>query len=308
VWTFAEHLAGGWFARGGEWAAVRGLVDVLGASARAVVDDVRAADAPLGALLDLAVQRSLVVIELALGGLLAERLREVDAELVTLQTEAQDTAEITARESLATLEQSGERTSERLVDRFIDRPTIPFLRPDRPTTSPGVSAEVLAAVAKAITLARARVAPDAALIGQALGAIESVATDTGGNFAAAVLSARELYGARSVDEAGVMPLFDALDQARALSAASVHQLRVPHPVRLRALRAISTALQRLVGATTGLALEAAAPFTERLREAQGVTAELRAAVARSERRRADLERRFASDPAAAWGGREPTQW
>lgn len=102
-----------------------------------------------------------------------------------------------------------------------------------------------------------------------------------------------------------MPLFDALDQARILVASSVHQLRTPPAIRVRALRALSTAHQRLVGATTGPVLEAVHPFTDRLREAQAVTAELRDAVARAERRRADLERRFATivDPSLPWGAR-----
>ena len=30
VWTFAQNLAGGWFERGGEWAPLRDLIDILG--------------------------------------------------------------------------------------------------------------------------------------------------------------------------------------------------------------------------------------------------------------------------------------
>jgi len=93
------------------------------------------------------------------------------------------------------------------------------------------------------------------------------------------------------------------DQARILVASCVHQLRTPPAIRVRALRALSTAHQRLVGATTGLVLEAVVPFTDRLREAQAVTGKLRDALARAERRRADLERRFATivDPSLPWG-------
>jgi hypothetical protein len=118
-----------------------------------------------------------------------------------------------------------------------------------------------------------------------------------------VLGARELHGVRSVDSAGATPLFDALDQARILVASSVHQLRASPAIRVRALRMLSTAHQRLVGAATGLVLEAVQPFTDRLREAQAATSELRDAVARAERRRADLERRFATivDPSLPWG-------
>lgn len=311
VWTFAQNLASGWFERGGDWKAVRGIVDILGASARTVVDGIRARDAQLGFLLDVAVSRALIVVELALGGLLAERLRQVDADLIELHTTAQDTMDLETGEMIEmgeTIETIEVR--ERPSERLIDRPTIPFLRLDRPTTSSGESAEVLNAIAKTITIARGQLSPRAELVAQILVALETVANDKGGNFAVAVLSARELYGTRSLDNAGVMPLFDAFDKARILVASSVHQVRVAPPIRVRVLRALSTAHQRLVGAATGLVLEVVAPFSERLREVQAVTGELRDAVAKAERRRADLERRFATivDSSLPWGARGSTEW
>lgn len=310
VWSFAQNLASGWFERGGDWQAVRGLVDVLATSARVVVDDIRAADARLGFLLDVAVSRALIVVELALGGLLAERLRQVDADLIELHGAALDTIEQTTDQSLEIQDRVNGGINRGINERFLDRPTLPFLRPDRPITNAGESAEVLAAITRTVTLARGRIAPSGQLLAQVLIALDTVAGDSAGNFAAAVLSARELYGVRTVDPAGVMPLYDALDQARILIAASVHQLRAPQPIRVRALRALSTAHQRLVGATTGLVLEASGPISERLREAQAVTGELRDAVARAERRRADLERKFATvvDPSLPWGARGATGW
>jgi len=366
VWTFAQNLAAGWFERGGDWKAVRGLVDILGAAARSVVDDIRARDAKLGFLLDVAVSRALIVVELALGGLLAERLRQIDSDLIELHGAALDTVEHDTLETAPPPEgaaeralerpgerpaevpdarpaggpgprpaarppalpparpaarapvppgappaaRPGERPSERTVDRFIDRPTIPFLRPDRPVTSSGESAEVLAAITKAITIARGRLSPRAELVAQILVALETVASDSGGNFAAAVLAARELYGIRSVDNAGVMPLFDAFDKARVVAASSVHQVRTSPAIRVRVLRALCVAHQRLVAAATGLVLEAVVPFGERLREVQGVTGELRDAVAKAEQRRADLERKFATivDPSLPWGARGSTEW
>jgi len=297
VWTFAQNLAGGWFERGGGWAAVRGLIDILGMSAHAVVDEVRAADAKLGFLLDVAVSRALVVAELALGGLLAERLRQVDTDLIELQT-LNEALEAPADE----LAETGER--------FVERPTIPFLQPERPVTNPGVSSEVLDGIHKTLTIARARTSPRGELVKQVLVALDAIASESGGSFATAVLSARELYGVRSVDDAGVQPLFDALDQARILTASSVHQLPASELTRARVLRAISTAHQRLVGATTGLVLEAVAPLSERLRGVQARTGELRDRVARAEQRRADLERRSATivDPSLPWGARGTTEW
>jgi protein phosphatase len=312
VWTFAQTLASGWFERGGEWTAVRGLIDILATSARAVVDDIRASDARLGFLLDVAVSRALIVVELALGGLLAERLNQVDAELIELHSAALDTIEHTTQESLELGELLEVRSSDdaRASERFIDRPTIPYLRPDRPITSSGESAEVLSAIGKAITLARGRLSPRAELVAQILAALETIANDRGGNFATAVLAARELYGVRAVDNAGVMPLFDAFDKARIVAASCVQQLRAPPAIRARVLRALSVAHQRLVGATTGLVLEAVAPVSERLREVQAVTGALRDAVAKVERKRADLERRFATivDPSLPWGARGNSEW
>jgi hypothetical protein len=249
-------------------------------------------------LLDVAVSRALVVAELALGGLLAERLRQVDTGLVELQSANDEIDTATEQERLDT----GER--------FIDRPTIPFLRPDRPVTSPGVSSEVIDAIAKTITIARARTAPRAELIKQTLSALEAIASEGSASFATAVLSARELYGVRSVDEQGVTPLFDALDQARIIAASSVHQIQATEPNRAKVLRALSVAQQRLVGAMTGLVLEAVAPYSERLREVQAVTVAMRDEVGRAEVRRAELERRFATniDPSLPWGSRGTTEW
>jgi protein phosphatase len=303
VWTFAQNLAGGWFERGGGWAAVRGMIDILGMAARTVVDEIRAAEPKLGFLLEVAVSRALVVAELALGGLLAERLRHVDTELIELQTlnEALDSTTEDAPEGIT---EPGERSEP------VDRPTIPFLRMDRPVTNPGVSSEVLDGIYKTLTIARARTSPRAELVKNVLVALDAIASEGGTSFATAVLAARELYGVRSVDDAGITPLFDALDQARIIVTSAVHQIQATPANRARVLRAISTAHQRLVGATTGLVLEAVAPLSERLREVQTRTAQLRDQVARAERQRADLERRFATvvDPSMPWGSRGNTEW
>jgi protein phosphatase len=296
VWTFAQNLAGAWFERGGDWAAVRGIIDILGMSARTVVDEVRAAEPQLGFLLDVAVSRALVVAELALGGLLAERLRQVDTDLIELVS-LNDTVESPPEENTDT----GER--------FVERPTIPFLRPDRPVTVSGVSSEVLDGIDKTLTIARARTAPRAEVVKQALVALDAISSEGSGNFATAVLAARELYGVRAVDDAGIMPLFDALEQARVITLSSVHQIKTSESNRARVLRALSTAHQRLVGATTGLVLEAVAPYSERLREAQAMTGKLRDQLARAELRRAALERRFATTagPGSPWDDQGDTE-
>ncbi len=297
VWTFAQNVAGGWFERGGEWSALRNLMDILAMSARTVVEEIRLADAKLGFLLDVAVSRALVVAELALGGLLAERLRQIDADLIAIHTAIQDTVD-------------GDVDLASTDLRFLEQQTIPFLRPDRPVTNPGISAELIGAIEKTLTIARARTSPRAELVKNILSSLEAIATDASGNFASAVLAARELYGQRTVDDTAIMTIFDALDSARIITASSVHQISVPDALRAKVLRAISSAHQRLVNAMTGLVLEAVAPYSEKLKEAQGVTTELRDKVARAERKRAELERKFATtiDQSLPWEKRGVTEW
>jgi protein phosphatase len=302
VWTFAQNLAGGWFERGGAWAPLREMIDLLGTSARVVIDSIREDDAQLGFLLEVAVGRALVVAELALGGLLAERLRGVNDEVVALQTHLAETDRGDARVT--------DQDSEDTGGRFVDSPTVPFVRADRPATHSLGSPEVYDAIGKTLTIARARTAPRAELTRNVLGALDAIVHDAGDGPSAATLSARELYGVRAVDEAGIMPLFDALDQARIITASSVHQIGVADALRASALRAISVAHERLVGAVTGLVLESVAPISERLREVAADTATLRDEVAAAERRRAVLERKVAEsiDHSQPWERRGTTEW
>ena len=126
------------------------------------------------------------------------------------------------------------------------------MRADRAVSNPGVNAELVDAIGKALTIARARTAPRADLTKQILAALETIALDSTGQFASAVAAAREIYGVRTVDDAGIMPLFDALDQARIVTAASIHQIAAGDVLRAKVLRALSGAHQRLVSATTRL--------------------------------------------------------
>jgi protein phosphatase len=298
VWTFAQNLAGGWFERDGEWGALRGMMDILAMSARTVVDEIRTTDAALGFLLDVAVSRALVVAELALGGLLAERLRQVDGGLIQLHAAMQET--LLDHDVLA------DTTSSK----FIEQPTIPFLRADRPVTNSGISAELVGAIEKTLTVARARTSPRAELTKNILSALDTISGDASGNFASAVLSARELYGTRTVDDTGIMPIFDALDQARIIVASSVHQISATDALRAKVLSALSTAHQRLVSAMTGLVLEAVAPYSDRLREVQAQTSAMRDHVGRAEAKRAELEKKFATtiDQSTPWERRGNTEW
>lgn len=301
VWTFAQNVASGWFERSGDWAPLRQLMDILTASAGIVVHEIRLVDPKQGFQLDIAVSRALVVAELALGGLLAEQLRQVDAQLIAMHGALHDTLDVT----LTNEPDTGDGGAL-----FADRPTVPFLRPERQVTNPGLTAEVAAGIAKTLATARDRVSPKALLVRQILNALQQIATDATGNFAIAVLAAREIYGVRPVDDAGIIPLFEALDGARIITAAAIHQVGLPEALRAQILSVVSHALQRLVGAITGLVLEAVAPFSDRRKEAQRQTADLRERVAQAERKRADLERKLAStiDQSGPWGQRTNTEW
>ncbi len=308
VWTFAQNIAGGWFERSGEWAPLRNLMDILATAGRAVVDEIGVKDPQLGFLLQVAVSRALVVAELAIGGLLAARLDRVDNELIQYHAQHHDKTQ-----SVPRLEPDTDVTTPELNDSgerfFVDNPTVPFLRADRPVTSPGMNGELVTAIEKTITIARARTSHRAEHVKQILGVLEGIAVDST-NPTSAVLAAREIYGVRPVDDTGVMPLFDALDQARIIIAASVHQISAPDALRAKVLRALGGAHQRLVGATTNLVLDAVAPYSDRLREAQAKTSQMRDQVAAAERTRADLERKFAStiDQSQPWEKRGTTEW
>ncbi len=296
VWTFAQNLAGGWFDRGGGWFELRAMLDIFGQCARSVLDEIRASDHHLGYLLDVAVTRALVVAELAIGGMLAEQLREVDANLISLQA-ADDT-------------EDGVDAPRDSAERFGERPTIPVMRVDRPVTSSNEPIEVLSAIERTMAVARARTPPRADLVKRALTAIEAMVVESAGNYAIAVIAARDLYGVRSVDDAGVTPLFEALEQTWAITTASINQLQTQPLTKARALRVISTAHQQLCVAVTGLVLEAAAPYSARLQDVRAVTAQLREEVERVEQRRATLERKIADaiDPNLPWGSRGTTEW
>ena len=281
VWTFAQNLGAGWLDHGGDWAVLRAVLDILQGAAVEVVDAIRAEERRLGALLDIAVARALIVAELAVGNLLADRLRGVERELVDLHAVAAAAEPRT--------------DSGRLP--FSEDPTIPFLRSNRGVSTAGIEGAVDGAadgaigraVGEVLTIARAAVPSDALLVQRSIAALEAIAVH-GEEPPAVIAEARELYDMRTLDDVGLQPLFEALERVRLLVTTAVHQTRHPDAVKARALRVVSTCHQRLVATVTGLLLDAVAPATQRLRDAQRATAKLRAELERLERRRAELER------------------
>ncbi|MBP6628329.1 MAG: serine/threonine-protein phosphatase [Kofleriaceae bacterium] len=277
VWTYAHNLAVGWLGRGGEWGPLRALIDHLVAAARVVMDELRTEDPALLDLLDTALTRALVVAELAIGSVLDEQLRALDAELVALH---------------AAHPAHGDAAGSDESARFLDQPTIPFMGRRARTDDGGLSAELQAAVRGAVRSARSG-AGGLPLVEHVLSTIEAIATEAGGE-AVAELGARDLYGVRTIDEAGVAPLFDALERARLLVVTGVHRLAAAPAVKAGVLRRVGAAHQRLAGTVAALVVEAAEPAADRLRREQTKTAELRREALRVERRLAELELRSAT--------------
>jgi protein phosphatase len=87
VWTYSENLAKGWFDQGGDYAVLRGLIDILRQAADDVLADIEAHGEPFVLELDIAVTRALIVAEMPIGGLMADRLRAVEEELVQMRTQ-----------------------------------------------------------------------------------------------------------------------------------------------------------------------------------------------------------------------------
>jgi len=120
---------------------------------------------------------------------------------------------------------------------------------------------------------------------------------------------------RVVDEAGLTPLFDALDHARGQHVAAVRMVTAGAAVKAAALRRVAAAYQKLTAGVATLVVESVAPAAEHLREVARETARLRGEVAKNESRIAELERQFATvvDPdgssamRAALGRRRPPE-
>jgi hypothetical protein len=254
VWSFAENLAVGWLGQGGAWLALRELLDGLGRSADTVIGELRAEDPALAALIEAALARALVTAETAVGGVLAQRLRTVEAELVRHDAaRARQPAEVTAK--------------------FIDHPTVPYMRAvDAPTEAPGPDVQHLLEGARRRALGRPAATSDRALFTRALEHAHRVATAAtdGGD---AALAARELFDVRSLDEAGVTPLFDALDAARAAHVDAVRAVPGAAGGKVAALRRLTAAYQQLSSTIASLVVESVAPTAEALREAAAATAE-----------------------------------
>jgi protein phosphatase len=274
VWTYAENLAKGWFEQNGGYEALRDLFDMMREAADAVLADIRSADPAIGSALDIAVTRSLIVAEMALGGILADRLRRVEQHLVHAHAQQ-------ASQKAAEVQRAGT---------FTDQVTMPYMQAVRVDPA---SPDVARFLESALGHARNRVAGQ----GEKPGAYDCLtrahqaalrptgATD-------AVLAAREIYGVRALEEAGVAPLFDALDQARLAHADAIRSLEVDREIKAAAMRRVVVAHRRMMFAIAQLVVEAGNPISEKFHEAVESTARLRGQVGKLEAKIAEMERDF----------------
>ncbi len=268
VWTYAENLANGWFDQEGSYRVLAQLIEILRGAATAVVTAIAGDGEQFALALDVAVTRSFIVAEMAIGGLLAERLRLVEAELV---------------------QQQSRLDSDR---KFTNQPTMPYIpaqRVDAP--SPDVSD----------TLAQAIAGAQAALVGRGEkpGATECLdrahrACMQSDVVADIALAARELYGEHSDAEPGIGVLLDGLDQAREIHLEAVKVEEVELDVKAAALAMVAAAHQALFAAVAGLIVDAGAPISDALRAAAEETKHLRVELGKGENRLARLERSLAT--------------
>jgi PPM family protein phosphatase len=287
VWTFAQNMAHAWLTtttdrrHGGDWPTLRAGLDILIDAAKQMVDEIAAADAQLGFLVSIAIGRALTVAELAIGSILTERVREVEEQLVTIFAAAP-----TAPGADAT-------------GRFHEQATIPFLRNSMPMVNADVTSVLLGAVRSALHAAAARSTNKEQLQKTYL-ALEALATSaaTGADVLAA---AQELFGVHTFDDASISPVFEALDRARMFATTEVHALELQAADKLRVMRLISVAHQRLVTAAAGVVVDSAAPANERLQDTKQANAMLREQLQRAESKRALLERQFATATATTHG-------
>lgn len=273
VWTYAENLAKGWFDQDGEYEILRDLMDILRGAADEILADIEKNGEPYALGLDIAVTRALIVVEMAIGGLLADRLRTVEADLVQLRT----------RQTFG--------AAEGTASGFADQPTQPYMKPVRVDPPPP---EVASCLHLALGLAHNLLARQGARqgAGDCLVRAHEAALEPVGP-SDAELAARELV-AGSGDETRVPLLIDALDQARIVHLDAIKRQDVTDEVRAAALRRAATAHRRLMCAVASIVIESTVPVSEALQAASAKTTELRDRIAKGEARLAELERQQAS--------------
>ena len=268
VWTFAENLASGWLDQGGDYPALRDLLDRLRESALAVIADIAAIDGKLAVALETSILRALIVSEMAVAGAIGERMRRVEELLVT------------------------QHTRETTAPTFADEKTIPFTGAHKAEPASPV---VVACLERARAAALAAL-PDGDSAPQAPACIDAAhraALNDGGEQDpnAAV---RDLFGSRVLSEAALRPLIESLDLARLEHMRAVREQRDEPSIRAAAVRRLAAIHQGMMGALALVVAESAQAVADQFRIATVRTARLRAEVGRAEARLSRLERELSA--------------
>jgi serine/threonine protein phosphatase PrpC len=268
VWTFAENLANGWLDQSGSYEVLRRLLDDLRGCAEVILAEIASSGEPFALGLEVAVLRALIVAEMALAGVVAERTRAIEAELVRHDMD------------------------HTVPPTFSDEKTIPFMGamgvdPCSPDVGACLDAALGAARAELVRRQADPLAVDAVV------AAHQAAVDFGGE-SDMLQPARDLYGVRVLGETAVSPLFDVLEQAREVHLEAIRAIPSEPGLMAPAFRRASAAHQSLAHAVAVLVADACQPIGDALRRVAEDTAALRAEVGRGELEIAELERRLGS--------------
>ncbi|HWM87932.1 MAG TPA: protein phosphatase 2C domain-containing protein [Kofleriaceae bacterium] len=266
VWTYAENLANGWLDQAGEYAALRDLLDQLREAALVVVADVAEADPRLAVGLETGLLRALIVAEMAVAGALGERMRKLEAVLVTQHTRATTAPAF-----------SDEKTVE-LTGAYKVEPPSPM---------------VVACLERAWAACREQRDARHPQSAQVVEAAHRAALDTSAEVDMAP-AMRELFGTRVLSEGALHPLLEALGRGRARHMQAVRDLAEAPSIRLAALRRLSMVHAGMMSALAVLVFEAAQEVSERYRRATLVSARMRGEMTRQEVRISTLERQLAT--------------
>lgn len=268
VWTFAENLASGWLDQGGDYPALRDLLDRLRESALAVIAEIEAVDARLAVALETSVLRALIVSEMAVAGAIGERMRRVEDQLVT------------------------QHTRETTAPTFADEKTIPFTGAHRaePPSPVVVACLERARAAGLAALPDLDSAPQAAAC---IDAAHRAALHDGAGGEDPISAVRDLFGSRVMSEVALRPLIESLDVARLEHLRAVRDQRDDPAIRAAAVRRLAAVHQAMMGALALVVAESAQAVADQFRIATVRTARLRAEVGRAEARLSRLERELA---------------
>lgn len=263
VWTYADSLVKAWFAREGGYAPVQELFDILRAASLAVVHDVSKHDENFGVCMEIALLRALIVGEMVVGGELGARIREANEEFVAT-----------------------EKTLELPDSTFANVATVPFAGPSATTpTAP----EVKECLHEGLKVAIAKLGAESQSRNHEILLAAHVSASEFSGDGDMSMTAQWLYGNRLLTEQDLNPLLEAMDTCRVTHLIAIDLQDVQPTVRATAYRSIALAHQSLFHAFALMAVDAAKPTTDTLREMNEQTAGMRERMAHNERQIARLE-------------------